>query len=216
MKIALTGTIGSGKSSVTAILANALNAVIQDTDQLCRQLLEPGEAGWRALRQSWPATYFNAAGELDRRMVRETIANDHQKRQELEAILHPLVRQMVTCAGDLCHGLGRHLLVEVPLLFETGWQEDFDCSVVVYVPRSLALARTMQRDGVSQEQTERILALQKTGDEKCAQADLVIDNSGIWLQTVLQVYRIAHDLRQTGGKSIVPRLIQAKSLTVPN
>ncbi len=195
MIIALTGTIGSGKSCVTAILANALDGFIEDTDLICRQLLAPGEAGWTALRQSWPANYFDTGGELDRRLVRETISSDPQRRAELEAILHPLVRQTVARAGELCRRIGQHLIVEVPLLFETGWEKDFDCSVVVYVPRDVALNRTMRRDGVPLAQTERIIALQKTAEEKCDRADLVIDNSGNWLQTVLQVYRIAHGLR---------------------
>ena len=194
MNIALTGTIGSGKSSVTAILANALDAEIEDADQVCRQLLAPGEAGWQALRQVWPESYFDTAGALDRRLVRETISTDPHRRNELEAILHPLVRQVVAQTGDFCRRVGRHLVVEVPLLFETGWHQDFDCSVVVYVPRDVALSRTMRRDGVSLAQTERILALQQSAEEKCDRADLVIDNSGNWLQTVLQVYRIAHAL----------------------
>lgn len=195
MNIALTGTIGSGKSSVTAILANALDAEIEDADQVCRQLLATGEAGWQALRQIWPESYFDTDGALDRRLVRETISADPQRRIELEDILHPLVRQVVSRTGDLCRRVGRHLVVEVPLLFETGWHQDFDCSVVVYVPRDVALSRTMRRDGVSLAQTERILALQQSAEEKCDRADLVIDNSGNWLQTVLQVYRIAHALR---------------------
>jgi dephospho-CoA kinase len=94
--------------------------------------------------------------------------------------------------------MARHLLVEVPLLFETGWHGDFDYVVTVYAPAALSVARTVMRDKVSMAQAESILALQFSADEKAKRADSVIDSSGTWAATAVQVSLLARQLQRLG------------------
>lgn len=195
MNIAVTGTVGSGKSGVAAILAAALGIESVDTDLLCRKLLLPGQPGWRDLRDRLRGRFFGADGGLDRLRLREAVFAEPEVRRELERILHPRVREMVTVRMREATGNGLHLLVEVPLLFEAGWQGDFDQVVAVYAPAALCIARTVKRDRVSRHQAESILALQLPAEEKARRADRVVDNSGIWSATVLQVSVLARKLQ---------------------
>lgn len=198
MNIAITGTVGSGKSGVAAILAGLMRIECVDTDFLCRQLLQPGQPGWCDLKERWSGRFFAADGNLDRIALREAVFTEPEVRTGLEDILHPRVREIVAEYRRDAAAKGKHLLVEVPLLFETGWNSDFDHVVAVYAPASCCLARTTRRDNVSRYQVESILALQLSAGEKAERADSVIDNSGIWAATVLQVSLLARNLQQLG------------------
>lgn len=195
MNIALTGNIGSGKSGVAAMLANCLDADIVNTDVLCRELLLPYSAGWADLRHKWSDTFFNSDGELDRTLLRSAVFKDDTVRLELEAILHPLVLQEVEYRLSESKEQGRDLIVEVPLLFEVGWYKEFEHTVAIYAPANICIARTVIRDKVSQAQARRILEVQMSPEEKARRADSVIDNSGLWIQTALQVAYLARKLR---------------------
>ena len=94
--------------------------------------------------------------------------------------------------------LDKSLVVEVPLLFEVGWEADFEHVISVYAPRHVSLARVSSRDGVSQSQVSSILDIQLSAEEKAARSDSVIDNSGIWGSTVLQVSHLAFALQEAG------------------
>jgi len=198
MLIAITGTVGSGKSRVAAMLAAGLGCACIDTDVLCRQLLLPEQPGWTALKKRYQDRLFDEDGQLDRVLLRETVFTDNTVRQELEEILHPLVRQRVTKDAERVKIESRNLLVEVPLLFEVGWQQDFDHVVAVYAPQRVCAARTIRRDQVSRQQAESILALQLSSDEKAQKADSVVNNAGIWAATVLQVSHLVRQLEHRG------------------
>lgn len=194
MLIAITGNVGSGKSGVAAILAGSLRCPTIDSDQVCRELLEPGQAGWQALTERWPDRFLGDDGQLDRKRLRQAVFSEPEVRLGLEQILHPLVREAVkTAAGSpACRP---YLLVEVPLLFEVGWQDDFDAVVTIHAGAEVCLARTMARDQVPRPQAEAILALQIDPEQKAAMADFVVDNGGIWSCTVLQVHWLIRQLR---------------------
>ncbi|SHO50489.1 dephospho-CoA kinase [Desulfopila aestuarii] len=198
MIIAITGAVGSGKSRVAAMLASALSCDCIDTDMVCRQLLMPEQSGWFELKKQYADRFFADDGQLDRTMLREAVFADPTVRQDLEEILHPRVRQLVAKAAEDVAAKGKYLLVEVPLLFEVGWQEDFDCVVAVYAPTSVCGARTSQRDGVPHQQVESILSLQLSSEEKAKRADLVVNNGGIWAATVLQISHLVRQLESNG------------------
>lgn len=202
--IALTGGIGSGKSSVAAFLAT-LGWPILDADQIARQLLEKGAAGWQALAEVFGDRYFAGDGTVDRRLLRQTIFTDGAVRQTLNSLLHPLVR------GELLHLLGAtgsgrpRCLVEVALLYESGWQSDFGTVVVVYADQATCLGRVMARDGASKEEAMAAMAAQLPLLAKAGWADQVIDNSGAWLDTCRQLRhwdRIVRDKWDRGEKSL--------------
>ena len=198
MIIAITGTVSSGKSKVAAMLAAAMRIESLDTDWLCRQMLQPGLPCWCDLRKKWNGRFFDTAGSLDRASLREAVFSEPEVREALENILHPRVREEVAARRHKATLMARHLLVEVPLLFETGWNGDFDHVVTVYAPAALSVARTVLRDKVSVAQAESILTLQLSADEKAEMADSVIDNSGTWAATAVQVSLLTRKLQRLG------------------
>ncbi|MFV0438664.1 MAG: dephospho-CoA kinase [Desulfopila sp.] len=203
MIVAVTGTVGSGKSRVSAMLAAALGCESVDTDTICRQLMLPGMPGWDEMQKRWETRFIGADGQVDRSMLREAVFTDLAVRRELEAILHPLVKQRVTAEIGLARERKQNLLLEIPLLYEVGWQDGMDGVVAVYVPRRVSVARTSRRDDVDRQQVESILAAQLSALQKAERADWVIDNSGLWAATALQVAHLAWQwhVRQSSGNA---------------
>ena len=196
MNIALTGGIGSGKSSIATILADALQAAVVSADLICRDLMQPDGAGWHGIRLLWGDRFLHPDRTIDRALLGQAVFQDAGMRRQLEAILHPLIRSAIEERVTAADQAGEDLVIEIPLLFEVGWQEGFDCTVAVYAPEEICLQRIQARDGVSCEQAERMLAAQMTPAKKADMAMHVIDNSGIWAQTVQQVGRLARSLRK--------------------
>jgi dephospho-CoA kinase len=198
MNIAITGTIGSGKSGVASALAGFMRVQCIDTDLLCRQLLQPGAAGQQQVADRWGSRFSGPDGALDRVALREAVFAEPQIRKELEGILHPEVLKIVRERMAEAAAGNEHLLVEIPLLYEVGWESDFDHVVAVYADPRSCVERTVARDRVASAQVESIMALQLSGEEKAARADSVINNSGIWSATILQVSLLARNLRRLG------------------
>jgi dephospho-CoA kinase len=196
VNIALTGGIGSGKSSVATILADALQAAVVSADLICRDLMQPDALGWHDIRLLWGDRFLHPDRTIDRALLGQAVFQDAGMRRQLEAILHPLIRSAIEERMSAADQAGEDLVIEIPLLFEVGWQEGFDCTVAVYAPEEICLQRIQARDGVSQEQAERMLAAQMPPAKKAGMAMHVIDNSGLWVQTVQQVGRLAKSLRK--------------------
>lgn len=196
MNIALTGGIGSGKSCVAALIGSAMAYQVVSADLVCRGLMEHGQAGWRAVSERWQERFLNTDATINRPLLKEAVFTDEGLRHALEGILHPLVRIVVKKRMQAAEKAQEGLIVEVPLLFEVGWQDDFDYTVAVYVPESVSLERVRRRDGLSQEQAQKILDTQMPPRLKAEKASFVIDNSGLWVQTVQQVGRLARQLRR--------------------
>ena len=204
MNIALTGGIGSGKSCVAGILGDALVYSVVSADQICRDLMEPDAEGWHAVREKWQERFLKPDATINRPFLKEAVFNDENLRHELESILHPLIHFAVKERMAAAEKAGEGLVVEVPLLFEVGWQDDFDCTVAVYAPESVCLQRICFRDDIDMEQAQKILAAQMPPQTKAGKATFVIDNSGLWVQTVQQVTRLARKLRKIDGRRANP------------
>ena len=187
MIIAITGGLGSGKSTVSKILAGALGVKCLDTDQLCRQEMLPGREGFAKFQEVYGTQFLQADGTLNRLLLRQAVFSNRNIREEIEKILHPVVRRHVADITKKAIADGRHLVVEVPLLFEAGWQHDFDVTVVVYVPEELSLARVSARDGLSASDIKRVFASQLPIALKLQYAHFVIDNAGTFVSTVQQI-----------------------------
>jgi dephospho-CoA kinase len=193
--IGITGGIGSGKSRVCAFLAEEYKFPLLNLDIICRDLLQPQEAGWQALQDLLPDAYFTRNKELDRQLFRRQLFTDSALRSQVDTVLHPLARrEMEQQIASLIAGpdTGRNgpILVEIPLLFEAGWQESVDQILVVYADTAVRVQRIMQRDRVNEEQAKKAVAAQQCLREKAASADYVIDNSGPWEQTCSQVQEL--------------------------
>ena len=194
MNIAVTGGFGSGKSTASRILAVAISAEHLDTDQLCRQQMEEGKLGFQRFSMVFGKRFLFPNGSLNRQLLRQAVFTDSGVKRELESILHPLVREEVADYYRHCRAAGKHLVVEVPLLFEVGWQHDFAVCVVVHIPEELCSSRVAIRDGMTAGEIQRVFATQLTLSEKLKLAHFIIDNSGTFVSTVQQIAWLGKNL----------------------
>ena len=172
--IGLTGGIGSGKSTV-AEMFESLGVPIIDMDRIARQIVEPGQPALTQIKQAFGEKTVAAGGQLNRQQLSKIIFDSAEKRHQLEAILHPLIRQET--ARQLAELKSPYCIVVIPLLLESEQRSLVDRVLVVDVPESLQITRTMQRDGISAAQVRKILAAQVGRDSRLNAADDVIDNS---------------------------------------
>ena len=173
--VALTGGIGSGKSTVADAFA-ALGVPVIDTDVIARELTAPGGAALNPVREAFGDAVMLPDGTLDRAALRQRVFSDTEARLRLEAILHPLIRRGVEQA--LSGLAARYALIVVPLLVETGAYHDvLQRILVVDCPELTQVERVMARSGLAREEVGVILAAQATRAERLAIADDVIANT---------------------------------------
>lgn len=178
--IGLTGGIGSGKSTVAALLRE-LGACIVDTDALAHRLTAPGGAAMPAIEARFGADVVDARGALDRAAMRAKVFADPAARRSLEAILHPMIGALTEAEAALAPP-GAVIVFDVPLLVESGrWRERVDRVLVVDCSVPTQVERVMRRNGWSAEQVQRIVAQQASREQRRAVADAVILNDGVTL-----------------------------------
>ncbi len=182
--VGLTGGIASGKSSVAELLA-AKGAVVIDADVLAREVVAPGSALLRRVADRF-GHVLAADGSLDRAALGRIVFADPDARHDLEALIHPAVRQraaeLQAQAPD-----GAVVVHVIPLLVETGQARSFDHVIVVDVPEATQVARLRGRDRVDAEAAGARIAAQASRAERLAAADFVVDNSGDRADLVRQV-----------------------------
>ena len=175
LTVGLTGGIGSGKSTVADCFA-ALGVPVIDTDVIARDLTAPGGAALDAIRATFGDTVMRADRSLDRAALRRRVFADDYARRQLEAILHPRIRQVVEL--KLAALIAPYALVVIPLLVETGGYRDLlNRVLVVDCPEALQIARVMARSGLTRDEVKAILAAQASRAERLAAADDVIVNA---------------------------------------
>lgn len=191
----LTGSIATGKSSVAAML-ETMGAHIIDTDLIAREVVEPGRPALREIEELFGKDAINPDGTLDRKWVRDRIIRDPGERNRLNAITHPRIQGVVMERIELYGGMkdGMPVIVDVPLLYESGWDRFFPLVILVYTPVPVQVRRLMERDGLDQRTAELTIAVQMNIDEKKAKARFVIDNSGSRVETGKQVEKVFGEL----------------------
>ena len=173
--VALTGGIGSGKSTVADAFAH-LGVNVIDADIIARQVVEPGTPGLNAIVQRFGPQILNDDGTLNRRALREHIFAHTEDKRWLNALLHPQIQQETR--RQMQRATSSYILWVVPLLVENRLSATADRVLVVDVPKETQIARTMLRDRVSRQHAEHILAAQATREQRLAVADDVIENMG--------------------------------------
>jgi dephospho-CoA kinase len=172
--IGLTGGIGSGKTTV-ANLFGARGAAIIDTDAIAHALTAPGGLAISAIRASFGTDFITPDGAMDRARMRAHVFSDTAARKQLEAILHPLIRDETSRAA--ANAQGTYLIYVVPLLVESlQWQGRTTRILVVDCAEEIQIHRVMQRNGMSRSQVEAIMAAQANRAQRLAAADDVILN----------------------------------------
>jgi dephospho-CoA kinase len=174
-RVALTGGIASGKSTVAELFAEFGVPVI-DTDRIAREVVEPGRPALAAVVEAFGPAVLAADGTLDRRRLRERVFADVGERRRLEAILHPAIRAEMERQSRTAGGV--YQLLVIPLLAEGGRRDHVDRVLLVDAPESAQLERLVQRDGVTREQAEAALRAQASREQRRAVADDVLDNTG--------------------------------------
>ena len=174
MIIGLTGTIGSGKSTVSARL-NSLGALILDADIIAREVVEPNTEGLRQIEKSFGSGVIAADGSLDRKAVAAIVFADSEKRMLLNSIIHPAVLKTLEArtASELATNSNRLIVWDV----EVGWTKYVDSVWLVTAPEAVRVARIIKRDGCTPAQAEARIRAQMSEEEKRAYSSEVIDNS---------------------------------------
>lgn len=173
--VALTGGIGSGKSTI-ADMFSLLGITVVDADIIAREVVKPGQPALERLFHHFGDDIRTETGELDRRALREKIFSSPEDKRWVNALLHPLIQQYTRQAIE--EAVSPYILWVVPLLVENNLHGNADRVLVVDVPEACQIARTMQRDNVSRTHAQQILAAQASREQRLAIADDVINNEG--------------------------------------
>jgi len=199
LSVAVTGNVGAGKSAVAEQWAEAGVPVI-GADELARQVVLPGTDGLRAVVAEFGPGALAEDGSLDRARMRARVFTDEAARTRLEAILHPRIRELRKSWLEERRSEGHPMVVaEIPLLFETGGEGDYDLIVVVDAPEEVRLRRLMVTRGLGEGEARRIMASQMDGDRKRDRADFVIHNDGSLEELRGAAARVLDEVRARAG-----------------
>jgi dephospho-CoA kinase len=202
LKIAVTGGAGSGKTSVCNRLKE-LGLKVISSDTLARKVVAPGGAAYQKIVQHFGKKILLPDGHLNRHKLRQIIINDDASRAALERCIHPEITKLVQLNIAQAQQDGeRFVLIEVPLLFELGIQDQFDIVLMISAARELRIQRLMERDNVTRNEAEDLINVQLPDDEKEKQADFIIKNNGSMDQLIRSVDRFYQKYRQKYGERI--------------
>ncbi len=168
MKIAVSGSIGSGKSEACNYL-RSIGYDVFDCDAVNARLLEKGNEGYLEVRKHFPECFEE--DELNKKKLSALVFSDDQKRKELEGIMHPLILNKLNARKD------DPLFAEVPLLFESGWDAYFDHNILICSDEKILIRRLIER-GLKEEEIKARLSAQMSVEEKKKRADILISNNG--------------------------------------
>ncbi|HOO78561.1 MAG TPA: dephospho-CoA kinase [bacterium] len=194
VRVGITGGFGVGKSTVAAIFGS-LGAKVVDADAVARRLLRPGTAEYAAVAREFGPGIVGEGGEIDRRALAEKVFGREGELEKLNRILHPRVLSIME--RELASG-PEVRVGEVPLLYEAGAQDLFDCVVAVTAPDAAAAERVGSSRGLSLREIEARRRNQLDPSAKAARARYVVDNGGTREETVRQVQAIFREITQGG------------------
>ena len=195
LKVALTGGIATGKSYVLDRIRRH-GVPVLDADGLAHGVMAPGTEATRAIAARFGPEVIGGDGAVDRRRLGPIVFADDQARRDLEALVHPAVYRAITAGVRAFELLGGApvIVVDVPLLFETGHASEFDRIIVTAAPADVQVGRLVAR-GLTETDARQRLAAQRSTDEKVAGADFVITTDGTFEETDRQVDEILFKLR---------------------
>lgn len=178
LKIGLTGGIGSGKSSVAALLRER-GFVVVDADRIARDVLQPGSDALKEVAAAFGDDLVDASGALNRKLLAQRAFVSEEQTQKLNSITHPAIRKESSQQFDAAEAEGARVAVyDMPLLVELGLHRQMDFTVVVDVNEEERVRRLVQLRGLSEADARSRIARQIDDDDRLAAADYVIDNNG--------------------------------------
>jgi dephospho-CoA kinase len=199
--VALTGGIGSGKSTVARMFEDE-GAYVIDFDHLARVVVEPDKPAWRDIVDYFGSEILSPNRTLNRSALAEIVFSDDESRKALEGFTHPRIFEE---SDALVKAIKRKdpfsvVIIDFPLLFELELNHKFDRVIVVYVPRAVQLKRIIHRDGLAREEAEKRLNSQVSIEDKRSLSDYIITSEGDLDDTRNQVRKVIHELRQLATK----------------
>lgn len=200
--VGLTGGIGSGKSSVSARLAER-GAVIVDADGITRELQQPGQPVFDAMVEAFGPQILGPDGHLDRPAVADIVFNDAAAKKRLEQIVHPEVGRAIAERMVALADTDAVVVLDIPLLVESG-RDDMAATIVVTVPVDVAVARLVEHRGFREADARARMANQVSNEERLAKADFVIDNGGSLEDLDVQVDRCWEWISELRERSVSP------------
>ena len=189
LRIGLTGGIASGKSTVADLFAEHGVPII-DTDVIARQLVQPGMPALDEIREAFGDGVFDSQGQLDRACMREVVFSDVSRREQLESILHPRIRDEAIAQSGATDG--PYQIIVVPLFVESPMRQFMDRVLVVDCDEETQISRLLSRDTENEDQARHILAAQASRADRLSIADDVISNDGD-LETTRQQVDALHE-----------------------
>jgi len=194
--VGITGGIGSGKSAVTDYLETKGIKVV-DADKVARVVVEPGTSGLAAIAEHFGSDILLPDGSLDRAALRRVVFDNADERKVLEGITHPRIREEI--ARQLAEATSPYVVLASPLLLESGQNSFANYVVVVDVPESVQLSRTMARDDNSEQLVKSIMAAQLDRETRLSRADTSISNDGSLDELYTRVDDLHDDLLARAG-----------------
>lgn len=188
MNIGLTGGIACGKSTVSAMLVRR-GAILIDADKIARDVVEPGSPVLARVAEQFGQAVIQPDGSLNRKKLGEIVFADKEARKLLESLLHPAIRAQLREQKETAEREqpDKLVVVDVPLLYESGYEHMYQEIMVVYVPREVQRERLIRRDGLSEAEADRRLDAQMPIEIKRERADILVDNSGSLEETERQI-----------------------------
>jgi dephospho-CoA kinase len=191
LRIGLTGGIASGKSAASDCFAS-LGVPVIDTDLISRELVQPGTQGLQEVIENFGESVIDKSGKLDRSRLRAIVFASDDKRQLLEDILHPAIRNRVEeLVAEITQA--PYVIIVIPLLFETRYPIPVDRVLLVDVNEDLQLERLIQRDNLNREQARAMLRAQTTRQQRLKNTDDIIRNNGSIEELHAQLRTLHHD-----------------------
>ncbi|MFK3528357.1 dephospho-CoA kinase [Staphylococcus aureus] len=187
--IGLTGGIASGKSTVSELLS-VFGFKVVDADKAAREAVKKGSKGLAQVREVFGDEAIDENGEMNRRYMGDLVFNHPEKRLELNAIIHPIVRDIMEEEKQEYLKQGYNVIMDIPLLFENELENTVDEVWVVYTSESIQMDRLMQRNNLSLEDAKARVYSQISIDKKSRMADHVIDNLGDILELKQNLERL--------------------------
>ncbi|NNV06067.1 dephospho-CoA kinase [Geobacillus sp. C56-T2] len=190
LTIGLTGGIASGKSTVSAMMRQ-LGLPVIDADEAARAVVRPGEDAYRQIVAAFGPGILQKNGDIDRAKLGEIVFSDEAERTKLNAIVHPAVRRhMLAEKEELVRAGAKTIVLDIPLLFESGLTDWVDKVLVVFVDEETQLRRLMARNGFTKEEALARIRAQWPLAEKVKRADAVLDNNGTIEETRRQLLAV--------------------------
>ncbi|HEI7785691.1 TPA: dephospho-CoA kinase [Staphylococcus aureus] len=190
--IGLTGGIASGKSTVSELLS-VFGFKVVDADKAAREAVKKGSKGLAQVREVFGDEAIDENGEMNRRYMGDLVFNHPEKRLELNAIIHPIVRDIMEEEKQEYLKQGYNVIMDIPLLFENELENTVDEVWVVYASESIQMDRLMQRNNLSLEDAKARVYSQISIDKKSRMADHVIDNLGDKLELKQNLERLLEE-----------------------